>query len=935
MHNDLLTQGFNTPTAQLLARSMPAPTAPKTSLPSKVVNFGRNLVAQGLLKPAINIGADVSNTLGNAETNIAHGLGLAKNVHTQTNQQQFGNAFGDLVQEDNLKNFAGNVAQVAPMVVAPGLKGLQAGAPLLSRIAGNAAVGGIMGAGSGLAQDNTSVGNVAKQGVIGAGIGGALAGVGGILGRVAGHSAVPQVVTHDGATTLHPPAAPAAPAAAPALDQASFIAKQPASVIPNKGQPLYVDYYENARNAGKKDAMEAIAKQHPDDARVQIAAGTGSTMTPEVRAEMLKAVQSGQAISLDEAKARAAGAAPPPTAAPADNGDIFGKTQEANRYMSSLVKKYQPQMNGTKSIKEMLTTSEKNKMDALNNAAGTSAQPADYAKTALSPSAPPDLSSSTTQPQAPSAPGRGNLLQRVGRALQKPAMGATAPASPFGAAKIAEIEDGLKSMGLVPARSNAETIYNALPAQFTKLQGQVKGLLAADKNTVNPDGLAARVEQAIGDNNHFLGSDAASESVKQNVQSAIQKLAATKPNGVLTTSDLYNLKGQLQDELTRAYDKVEKGATLTGGEDALLAARDAINDFMPKDIKAIGHQQSLLFDASVGLNKARLEKARLPTALTLGLPKKSSAGLSHGIQSVGTGIGVPIEAIGTGAENVGKSVAPAISAVASSPAVNAFATPAAVQGVMAQQNQPASPDQQPVDNSQAAAPPAPNDLTPGAPLQLNPQTGQLEEVQQAQPDTQATSDASGMGITSQMVEQAMIQDLAQNGGANLGKLNTIYSILAQQEKAAATAAKQPKIPQAAANAEQDAQTAIQGLQDIQAAFNKTTGTGKGLVSKIAGRTPLLGNNVAAVNNAIRVALPSIAKSLGYGTTTADLKALLAQLPSTSDTQKSAAIKLSAFQTKIQETLQQNLAIQEAYQQQAPDTTDQSASLSPDLAGATI
>lgn len=548
--------------------------------------------------------------------------------------------------------------------------------------------------------------------------------------------------------------------------------------------------------------------------------------------------------------------------------------------------------------------------------------PKDYAKSAVSPTGPlPSDQSGGGQPQ------RSNLLQRVGKGLQKPATGATAPASPFGAAKEAEINAFLKKEGIVRPGSNSQSMYEALPGKFEEYQSQVKAALAKDNSTVNAQGLSELVNKAVDGQNHFLGSSAASDTVKMNVTRAIQA-AEKKAGGHLTSSDIYLLKQDIQDELTRAYDKVAKGGVLTGGEDALMAARNAVNDFLPAEAKAIGQKQSMLYDAATGLNKARNEKARIPALAGFVLPKKPSKGLSHGIQSAGTLAGAPIEAAGDALAKIGEYVHPPLEHALSNRIVTGLATPLGISGLGNEEAPDITynPDPNsdiPFSSHDLSQFPGGEDqgvmgassLASGVPLQMNPETGQLEPIPQEQPE-----DQNG-GITSRMIEDAMIQDLATTGGANLSKLNTIYSIISGREaqaKKEAQAAKQPSISQSSANQMQLAQNAIQGLNDIQAAFNSTTGTGRGLISKIAGRTPIVGNNVAAVNNAIRVALPSIAKSLGYGTDSAGLKALLAQLPSTSDTQKSAQIKLSSFQRKIEQALQQQLAIQAAYVQ--PDNT---------------
>lgn len=83
---------------------------------------GAGGVVRSVAQPFVNVGEDVSNGIGNAEVGAAHLLGLAPNVKTQTNQQQFGdinNSVGLKTEDNTPKNFLLNTAQVAGTVLAP------------------------------------------------------------------------------------------------------------------------------------------------------------------------------------------------------------------------------------------------------------------------------------------------------------------------------------------------------------------------------------------------------------------------------------------------------------------------------------------------------------------------------------------------------------------------------------------------------------------------------------------------------------------------------------------------------------------------------------------------------------------------------------------------------------------------------------------------
>lgn len=218
--------------------------------------------------------------------------------------------------------------------------------------------------------------------------------------------------------------------------------------------------------------------------------------------------------------------------------------------------------------------------------------------------------------------------------------------------------------------------------------------------------------------------------------------------------------------------------------------------------------------------------------------------------------------------------------------------PAAVAGSGAEQ--PGGQGQPTAD--QAASQPQGEKLYSGkSPLQFNSQTGKIEEQPQGN-DTQ-----NSLGVSSQDIFKAMQDDLATNGGKNLSKLNTLYSIVKSEEKAQ----QPPKLTQTGVNQLDSTQRALKGIDTISQAFNSTTGTGEGVLSKIIGSQPFGvgipgGGNVRNVNAALAASLPDISKALGGSGSQAEVKALALSLPSTQDTTKNAQAKLDKLRQQIQQ-----------------------------------
>lgn len=155
--------------------------------------------AENIARSSVASGADVTNAIGNAEVGTAHALGLANNVKTQTNQQQFGKTIGNYVGTNTPMHFLENVGQVGLGVATGGIGDAATGALGLSDVGGvaggaikgalgGASTGGAFNALAGASQGQTSgkdlIMNFLGGTVGGAVLGGGLAGAASALGSL-------------------------------------------------------------------------------------------------------------------------------------------------------------------------------------------------------------------------------------------------------------------------------------------------------------------------------------------------------------------------------------------------------------------------------------------------------------------------------------------------------------------------------------------------------------------------------------------------------------------------------------------------------------------------------------------------------------------------------------------------------------------------------
>lgn len=857
-------------------------------------------------------------------------------------------------------------AQLATYALAPELGALKPAAALLPKIAANAGLGGAIGAESGI-ENNHNAKQVLQDTLLGGAIGGVTGGASGILRNVATRRAAnaaaqnpkvpttfatPQVVSKPGPTIVKAPApaatqAKSTPSALDIYDNtSSYINPQqpdaPAIPTPQlsasslaaapESDLSILNYLQNAR---------ARAPQPADASAVATGAPNGASLAAAPDSELLVRNY------LDNARMRAPQSAPVTTpeaptaeAGPDSLGKLFNESQ--GRIDQTLG---QPKLpagytynNGSvfsPSGKE-LTLGEQQSLtqpkyltdfENAHNAGDTAtmqkiaaAHPGDAHVNA------PELFANG-KPQATPELG-GNRLQKIGQGLQKAAVPTDLAGSPFGARREAELLQYARSSKTLGAFSNPETMYRKLPTKMTELQGKINTVLASDPNTVAAKDLIAKINSAIEKENRFTGTDASSDAIKLNTAQVIKRAAK---DGNLSSADIYNLKQEVQGKLDKAYDKIEKGASTTSNEDALLSVRNALNDYLPAKAKALGQEESKVHDLSTILNKDRKRGARLPKALTFGLPHfRESRGLAHAMESTLTGIGVPIEKLGNAVAGGGRGASGLLSRVASAvpPEVTSAAetaTPAVSAGgalgaVNLPPPQPSPADQQ---QPQAVAPQQTPSIS-DAVSQVQAQRGQSSSQQQA---PQAAND---FGLTSADLQKAMLEDLLTTGGANNAVLSKISAIVEAQEKAQEAASQPQTLSQTAVNQIDTMQRALNGLDQIEAAFQGTTNTGKGVLSKVLA-SPIgnftRGKGVQDVNKTIQANLTSIATALGMGTSNRELEALAAQLPNTQDTQQSAHAELGVIRAQINQYLNQYVTNQSNFVQPNNNSLDALAQIS--------
>jgi hypothetical protein len=184
--NEINSHLMQTHGVQIQPASMNVPdVAPKEGLASRLV--------KGFVKPLVQTGSGVSNFIGNSEVRLAHALGLAKDVKTQSSTEQFKGV--PLVENQSPLQFVGNAAQSALSFI-PG-----AGeASLAGKVAQGAKIGAAYG-GAGALADGGGIDQIAGGAIKGGLVGGALGGAAGLLGKLAPKGAAKSVLAETAPVT--------------------------------------------------------------------------------------------------------------------------------------------------------------------------------------------------------------------------------------------------------------------------------------------------------------------------------------------------------------------------------------------------------------------------------------------------------------------------------------------------------------------------------------------------------------------------------------------------------------------------------------------------------------------------------------------------------------------------------------------------------------
>lgn len=891
----------------------------------------------------------------------------------------------DVTKKVNAKKTLAGAAQIATYAVAPGLGALKAGAPVAAKIGANAGLGGVIGGASAIENDG-DISDVAQGILMGGAVGGGIGAVGaagrGLLNRVQGRgappaaategalapqvmapearqamlqqfqsraatarpaapmapptAAAPQVVTRPGQTVLSPqrPApAPLQPAAAPPAMAPP--AAPAAPMVPNplaqaSDADLFIrNYLANAGARAPRPPAAPVAGPRP----VPELSPQRTALFEELQSKTNRALQEpNMATSMHAGPQPSAVPAARPMQAPslapqgatAEQAAQMGLPEgyTANTIGDVFSPSGKPVTIGelqTLQQPKFLTDFEQGNLVTRQRIAA--AHPGDARVNA------PELFPGGATEAAPEL--GGNILQKAGRSMNQAGVRVQTKASPFGARRERELGDFLRAEGLLKAGSNPEGIYRQLPSKMTEYQGQINKLIANDTTTIASADLKAEIRTALSKDNLIRGAGKKQSEIANNINKIIDKSAG--PGGNLKPSQIYQIKQMLNDDLDAAYKRMGKGAPLNEADQTAMTARNIINDKLPAAARALGKKESNLHDLATILDSARKLNMNLPKFLYFFLPHfRGSTGTAHVMESLYTSIGTPLEKMGNALAGV-SSGAPGggagmlsrvagragggVSSALETPA-GAMAAPLAAGGVVNAPEMPEMPQEQQVPEEDPM-------MQPGADGGFG-DFSQMDSMMGGQAEEPAPDNP--YGLTAAKVQDIMLQDLIQTGGANNAQLSKMYSILKEQEEAA----KPQSMSQTAVNQINTIQRATSGLDAIEAAFGKTRNTGKGLLSKV--QSSPLGNftgggGVQEVNKAIQANLTSIAQALGMGTSNRELEALSAQLPNTSDTRKSAQAKIGVIRGQIQQYLNQYLTNQSNFIQPNNQTLDALAQMS--------
>lgn len=159
-------------------------------------------------------------------------------------------------------------------------------------------------------------------------------------------------------------------------------------------------------------------------------------------------------------------------------------------------------------------------------------------------------------------------------------------------------------------------------------------------------------------------------------------------------------------------------------------------------------------------------------------------------------------------------------------------------------------------------------------------------------NSQSSTPANSFGVPSSEIAQGMMKALAAGDTKSFSTLSSLYSMAKSEEKASQPSASDTNKTTAATQA-------LNGLQSLGQAFNSTNLSGKGILSKVIGDSPIAGNSIKQINDMSPQIAAAVAKATGAGSASDILKLM----PNASDTPTSAQVKIANLTSQIQQYLQ--------------------------------
>lgn len=361
-----------------------------------------------------------------------------------------------------------------------------------------------------------------------------------------------------------------------------------------------------------------------------------------------------------------------------------------------------------------------------------------------------------------------------------------------------------------------------------------------------------------------------------------RKAFGKKPVEQLTAFDINQLKRQLNKGLSPTYKKLERGATLTDAEEAMLLIRETLDESMesliPKNIadrvRSINGEISTLIDAIPEFKK--LSEQSLGGGLIGKLP--ATKGLTRAMQA--------------SADRAGR-VGTKVSDLFSPDNVGARAIPSAVPGALIGAG--INTTNNAIDTAQNGQASDLGELEAGFETPFTGGTDMASSLEQS---------VSSSPFSKSAIQDLIMQDIQQSGGKNVDKLIKLYETFGEEE----------------GGGMELNNTAIQAITDLEAGLNNLDHLSSE-IGKSGGNIPFLGSILSKVPNSeskrLRADLDLVKQIIGKALEGGVLRKEDEEkykriLPTIDDTDADAMQKIDFIRENLQFKLQQFIANQQQF-----------------------